>query len=140
MVFSSGVLTATAAHERFDEMLVRAAELSFAKQPVIERPSKTIVGYAGVNWCELEGLRRLEFGWRLVPEARGLGYATEAGRVLLDLAAETFQGEILAIIDPLNHASRGVALKLGFTFSKQATEDGYLVDLFRYLVGPGASG
>ena len=53
-------------------------ELTFAKQPVIERATGTIVGYAGVNWFDFEGERRLEFGWRLVPEARGKGYATEA--------------------------------------------------------------
>ena len=39
MIFSGGVHTADTAHERFDEMLVRAAELPFAKQPVIERSS-----------------------------------------------------------------------------------------------------
>ncbi len=36
MVFSAGVLDRAAAHRRFDEMLVRADELPFAKQPVIE--------------------------------------------------------------------------------------------------------
>src|SRR5438270_4179849 len=78
MVFSGGVLEAAAANARFDEMLERAHELPFAKQPVIERRTGRIVGYAGVNWFEFEGERRLEFGWRLVPEARGHGYATEA--------------------------------------------------------------
>jgi RimJ/RimL family protein N-acetyltransferase len=137
MVFSSGVLAVPDAHARFDEMLVRAAELPFAKQPVVERSSGTIVGYAGVNWFEFEGERRLEFGWRLVPEARGRGYATEASRALLDLAAGTFRGEILAIVDPDNHPSRRVADKLGFTVWKQAIVDDYLADLLRYPVGPG---
>ena len=58
---------------RFDEMLERAEDLPFAKQPVIERSSGEIVGYAGVNWFDFESRRRLEFGWRLVPEARGRG-------------------------------------------------------------------
>jgi RimJ/RimL family protein N-acetyltransferase len=134
MICSSGVLTVTGANARFDEMLVRAAELPFAKQPVIERSSGSILGYVGVNWFEFEGDRRLEFGWRLAPEARGLGYATEASRALLDLAVDSFRGEILAIIDPSNDPSRGVARKLGFTFWKQATVDDYLADLFRYEV------
>ena len=131
MVFSSGVLTTDAAHDRFDEMLVRGAELAFAKQPVIERSTGVIVGYAGVNWFAFEGRRRLEFGYRLVPETRGLGYATEASRAVLAEAEETFRGEILAMIDPTNHASQNVARKLGFTFWKQAIVDGYLDNIYR---------
>ena len=135
MVFSDGVLDEASAQRRFDEMLERAQELPFAKQPVIERATGTLVGYSGVNWFEFEGQRRLEFGWRLVPEARGKGYATEAGRAVVALAAESFRGEILAIIDPMNHASAKVATKLGFSFWKQALVDDYLVDLSRLQVG-----
>jgi RimJ/RimL family protein N-acetyltransferase len=131
MVFSSGVLTTSAAHDRFDEMLVRGAELPFAKQPVIVRSTGVIVGYAGVNWFDFEGRPRLEFGYRLVPEARGVGYATEASRAVLAEAAVTFRGEILAMIDPTNRASQNVARKLGFTFWKQATVDGYIDNIYR---------
>jgi RimJ/RimL family protein N-acetyltransferase len=131
MVFSSGVLTKDAAHERFDEMLVRGAEFAFAKQPVIERSTGIIVGYVGVNWFDFEGRRRLEFGYRLVPRARGVGYATEASQAVLARAAETFRGEILAMIDPDNRGSQNVARKLGFTFWKQAIVDGYLDNIYR---------
>lgn len=135
MVFSGGLLTAAAAHARFDEMLVRGAELAFAKQPVIERSTGVIIGYSGVNWFEFEGRRRLEFGYRLVPEARGKGYATEASRAMLAKAAETFRGEVLAMIDPTNRASQNVSQKLGFTFWKQAVVDGFLDDIYRRRIG-----
>lgn len=135
MVFSAGVLTTDAAHDRFDRMLVRGAELTFAKQPVIERSTGIIVGYAGVEWFEFEGRRRLEFGYRLVPEARGRGYAIEASQALLAKAAETFRGEILAMIDPKNHPSQNVAGKLGFTYRKQAIVGGYLVNIYRLHIG-----
>ena len=140
MTFSSGVLTSDAAHDRFDEMLTRGAELPFAKQPVIERSTRMIVGYAGVDWFDFDGRRRLEFGYRLVPEVRGRGYATEASRAVLANAAETYRGEILAIIDPTNHASRNVARKLGFTFWKQAVVAGYLDNLYRRHIGVKCSG
>ena len=136
MVFSGDAYDAASASARFDEMLVRAAEMPFAKQPIIERTSGMVVGYAGVNWCEFEGDRWLEFGWRLVREARGRGYATEASRAVLDLAATTFGGEFLCIIDPANTPSRRVADKLGFTYWKRSTWDGDVVDLLR--VRPGA--
>jgi RimJ/RimL family protein N-acetyltransferase len=131
MVFSAGVLTLADAHERFDEMLARCDEIAFAKQPVIDRSTGTIVGYVGVNWFDFEGRRRLELGYRLVPEARGRGYATEAGGALIAEASETFRGELLAMIDPRNHASQNVARKLGFEFWKQAIVNGFLDDLYR---------
>jgi RimJ/RimL family protein N-acetyltransferase len=139
MVFSSGVLSTAMAHDRFDEMLARGVELAFAKQPVIERSTRVIVGYAGVNWFDFEGRQHLEFGYRLVPEARGMGYATEASRAVIAKAAESFRGEILAMIDPTNRASQSVARKLGFAFWKQAVIDGYLDNIHRlHINGAGA--
>jgi len=131
MVFSDGVHDLSSAHARFDEMLRTSSELPFAKQPVIELATETIVGYCGVAWFEFEGARRLELGYRLVPDARERGYATEAGRAVLGLAAETFRGELLAMIDPTNTASSKVVAKLGFTFWKSAEVDGYRVHLYR---------
>ncbi len=124
MVFSDGVHDLDSAHARFDEMLRTASEVPFGKQPVIVRSTSTIIGYSGVAWFEFEGVRRLEFGYRLVPDARGFGYATEAGRAVLARAAETFRGELLAMVDPINDPSIGVITKLGFTFWKQAEIDG----------------
>ena len=136
MVFSAGVHDLESANARFDGMLRTAAEVPFAKQPVIERATGTIVGYSGVAWFDFEGDRRLEFGYRLVPEARGRGYATEAGRAVLEVAGETFRGELLAMIDPTNDASQGVIGKLGFTFWKQAEVDGYVDNLYRRGITP----
>jgi RimJ/RimL family protein N-acetyltransferase len=96
----------------------------------VERTTRQIVGYSGVAWFDFEGVRRLEFGYRLVPEARGHGYATEAGHAVLAVAADTFRGELLAMIDPRNSASRSVITKLGFTFWKQAEVNGYCDDLY----------
>ena len=134
MAFSGGALPLQAAGDRFDLMLGNADEVPFAKQPIIERSTGQIVGYAGVAWFEFEGRRRLEFGWRLVPEFRGRGYATEAGRALLNLAAESFDGELLAMIDPTNPLSKRVAEKLGFEFWKMATVHGFVDEIHRVCV------
>jgi len=111
--------------------MARAAEIPFAKQPVIERSTGIILGYSGVNAFEFEGRDRLECGYRLVPEARGQGYATEAGLALLEVADRTFEGEILAMIDPRNVPSQNVVAKLGFSFWKKAVVGGFLVNLYR---------
>jgi RimJ/RimL family protein N-acetyltransferase len=131
MVFSGGVHDAASANERFDGMLLTADDVPFAKQPVIERASDTIVGYTGVAWFEFEGHRRLEYGYRLVPEARGRGYATEAGSALLTVATSTFRGELLAMIDPRNAASKNVITKLGFTFWRLGEVNGFVDELYR---------
>jgi RimJ/RimL family protein N-acetyltransferase len=134
MVFSAGVLGFDAANRRFDEMLLRAEEFSFAKQPVIELATGTIIGYSGANWFEFEGRNRLEFGYRLVSEARGRGYATEASQAVLAKSLGTFRGEMLAFIDERNHASQNVARKLGFQFWKAAIVAGYLDNVYRLQI------
>jgi RimJ/RimL family protein N-acetyltransferase len=132
MVFSDGVCSVESANARFDGMLATSVDLPYAKQPVLELSSGLIVGYCGVAWFDFEGARRLEFGYRLVPHARGNGYVTEAGRAVVALMEQTFRGELLAMIDPTNAPSRNVAGKLGFEFWKQAiVDDGFLADMYR---------
>jgi RimJ/RimL family protein N-acetyltransferase len=134
MVFSDGVLDLDGANRRFDEMLSRAKGLPFAKQPVVERSTRTLVGYSGVDRFEFEGERRLEFGYRLASEARGRGYASETSRAVLNKAAQTFDREILAMIDPANSASQRVALKLDFSFWKHGFVNGCPDNLYRLKV------
>ena len=134
MAFSGGTLDLEAANRRFDSMLALSSEIGIAKQPIIERSSNTIIGYMGVDRFEFEGEQRLEFGYRLVPAARGNGYATEAGRALLATASSDL-GELLAMIDPRNAPSQNVATKLGFEFWKEAMVDGYLDGIWRLSVG-----
>jgi RimJ/RimL family protein N-acetyltransferase len=136
MEFSAGVHDLASADARFDVMLQAADRVPFSKQPIIERSSGVIVGYSGAAGCEFEGASRWEFGYRLVPGARGKGYATEAGLALVSVAADSFRGELLAMIDPRNVASKGVIGKLGFEFWKiGAIDDGYRVEVYRRTIG-----
>lgn len=130
MVFSAGPLTEDAASRRFDHMVSMCESVPFAKQPVVERTSGAVVGYTGVDYFEFAGAERLEWGYRLTPECRGQGYATEASNALLRLAGETFSGELLAVIDPRNGPSQKVSQKIGFTYWKQAMVDAELRNLY----------
>src|SRR5262245_41861991 len=118
MVFM-GVLSVSEAEERFDRMIARCAEVSFAKQATVELSSGIVVGYTGVDWIDLDGRRWLEWGYRLVSEARGKGYATEATNALLTRAAAEYAGDLLAIIHTDNQPSRNVCQKLGFRYGKR---------------------
>ena len=113
-VFSDGVHDVESAHARFDRMLDMGDALAYAKQPVIERGSGTIIGYTGADSIAIDGSDRLEWGWRLVPEARGRGYATEAAAALLAVDDRHADGEVLCIIAADNRPSRRVADKVGF--------------------------
>lgn len=135
MVFYPDVFTEREASERFDHMMAVCRTVPFGKQAVVERSSGLIVGYTGVDYIGFEGQTWLEWGYRLVPERRGLGYATEASRALLARAQQTYRGELLAIIAPDNLASQKVAGKLGFRFWKQAPVDGDLRNLYTLAVG-----
>jgi RimJ/RimL family protein N-acetyltransferase len=57
----------------------------------------------------------IEIGYFFKPSAWGLGYATEAARLLLNFAFEhTTLNNVVAVIDPQNSGSRNVLLKAGF--------------------------
>jgi len=138
MVFYPGVLTEEQASDRFDHMVAVCHAVPFGKQPVIELASGRTVGYTGADHIDFEGRAWLEWGYRLVPECRGRGYATEASQALLATAHQTYSGELLAIIAPENLASQNVGRKLGFTFWKQAMVEGDLRNLYTLPVGPSA--
>ena len=135
MIFSSGAMIEEAANSRFDHMLAMCEVVPFSKQPIVERASGIVVGYTGVDYFTFEGEERLEWGYRLVPESRGFGYATEASQALLVRAREAFSGELLAIVDPANHPSQNVCRKLGFDFLKQAPVDGDVRNLYTLAIG-----
>lgn len=135
MVFYPGALTVREANDRFDHMVAVCQAVPFGKQPVVELSSGRVVGYTGVDYIDFEGKTWLEWGYRLVPECRGLGYATEASQALLARARQTYAGELLAIIAPENVASQNVCRKLGFTFWKQAPVEGEIRNLYTLLIG-----
>ena len=135
MVFCPAVLTAEEARDRFDHMIAVCQAVPFGKQPVVELSSGLVVGYAGVDYIDFEGKTWLEWGYRLAPEFRGLGYATEASQALLAKAHQAYAGRLLAIIAPENLASQKVCQKIGFTFWKQAPVDRDIQNLYTLDVG-----
>ena len=60
----------------------------------------------------------IELGYRLLRSAWGKGYATEAGKLALDIAFEDWDvAEVMAITHPDNLASQHVLAKLGFVYA-----------------------
>ena len=61
---------------------------------------------------------RTEIGWRVLPEARGRGYAPEAAANLLAHGFATGLTRVVAEIHRENHASRRVAEKIGMVVAE----------------------
>jgi RimJ/RimL family protein N-acetyltransferase len=65
---------------------------------------------------------RGEIGWTMHPDYMGRGYASEAARAVLGLAFDTLGlHRVVAFLDPRNHASIALCLRLGMR------EEGYFV-------------
>lgn len=81
------------------------------------RDSADAVGVAGLQPLD-DG--NFELGWWVWKEYWGQGYASEAGRALLQHAREVMQlSEVFAVIDPDNQASIRVAEKIGMRYQCQ---------------------
>jgi RimJ/RimL family protein N-acetyltransferase len=79
---------------------------------VVEDAAGRFLGRTGLKYWPEFG--ETELGWVLRPEARGRGYATEAGQALLDWGFEGFDFPyVTAMIRPGNAASVAVAERLG---------------------------
>ena len=76
-----------------------------------------LIGMAGLDPVDEElPFRGIEAGWRLARPAWGQGYATEAGRAVLEYGFQTLRcAEILAIAAAGNVRSHAVMRRLGMT-------------------------
>jgi RimJ/RimL family protein N-acetyltransferase len=61
------------------------------------------------------GVGEIEVGWHLHPDSWGHGYATEAGRAVIDRGFGAGVPEVYAVVRPGNGASIAVCRRLGMT-------------------------
>ncbi len=84
---------------------------------VTEKATKKAVGLAGIVPCDYLGVADYEFGWGLLPEAWGKGYATEMTHALTEVGfRELPLKRLLALAHPANTASWRVLEKAGMSF------------------------
>lgn len=81
---------------------------------IIETISGEFVGDCGLTWQDVNGTRRLEVGYHVLPHWQGQGLATEAAAACRDFARDRLGAEeLIAIVHPENRASTRVAAKIG---------------------------
>jgi RimJ/RimL family protein N-acetyltransferase len=114
------------------------AEPRFGLWPLELRSTGQVVG--AVLLVPLAGGGgEVEIGWHLNPDHWGRGYATEAGRGVIDLAfTDPSRTEVLAVVYPDNTRSLAVCQRLGMTHMGQ-TDRYYGVTLELFSVSRGGS-
>jgi RimJ/RimL family protein N-acetyltransferase len=96
---------------------------------VVERSSGLVIGRAG--FWNPEGWPGLEIGWVIRRSHWGQGFATEAAIAALDwLWTQTRVDHVISIIQPGNHRSIRVALKIGEQFECETTLSGVPVHVY----------
>jgi len=84
---------------------------------VLDRSTRVFLGAAAVQHLDLDRRKPLELAWRVLPQHRGQGVATEAARELARFAFEDLDREaVYAVAKPENTASLRVMDKLGMRF------------------------
>ncbi len=94
----------------------------------VTRDGGTAVGFVNLFGVD----KRIgSFGYMLAPAARGQGFATEAGRAVLDYAFGAWNlHRVEARLDPDNRASAAVLERLGFTVEGHTRKDFLLGDRY----------
>jgi RimJ/RimL family protein N-acetyltransferase len=103
----------------------------FGPWAVIERESDDYLGRVGLRWTEYDDRAGIEVLWAIDPDRHGEGFASEAAAAALDFGAELELDDVVALILPINLASRRVAAKIGMEPDGEVEHAGFDHLLFR---------
>ena len=99
---------------------------------VIEKSSDTLIGHCGIQPLP-DG--KIELLYAYDPSAWGKGYATEAGKAVLEYGKKHFDyEEIYAISYPQNKGSISVINKLGFEYTGQGEFFGVMFEIYKIVL------
>jgi len=112
-----GALDREQARERLDFMIDHWQRHGFGMWAVLRKPDGAFLGRCGLRY--LDDTSEIELGYTLGRAHWGLGYATEASRVVVRHAFAVLGIErLVAIADPANTASVRVMQKIGMSYER----------------------
>ncbi len=123
------VFAGTALSLAESESFIRA-NFNFKVAPIglcalVDRASGEVIGFAGLNPCQVLSDDDIEIGFVLAREAWGRGLATEIGLAQLALGFERLgRTRLLALASARNAASIGTLEKLGMHYHSDVTPSG----------------
>jgi RimJ/RimL family protein N-acetyltransferase len=117
MQWLGGVLSPVEAEARMDRVEAAWERVGHGRFAVVSRQDEGFLGWSGIMPASPAPIAGTpEIGWRLVREAWGQGYATEAARAALaDGIGRAGLPEIWAYTNPGNVRSEAVMQRLGMT-------------------------
>ena len=119
------VLTLETAMTRLNGYLRNQQTRGYSKWAVRWTGRPEIIGYCGYGVLPLDGRDVPELAYRLMPNARGSGVATEAAAAMIGWGFEQLGLEVIhAIVREDNAPSRRVLGKLGFAYIRDVEVEG----------------
>ena len=127
MRFGDGVKTEPWIREWLRQCLEHYQTWGFGPYALVERSSHRPMGYCGLFYfADIAGQPEVEIGYRLAKRYWRQGYATEAALAVRDYGFNVLGlPRLVAMIDPANLASIGVAKKLDMRYEKDVMFEGY---------------
>lgn len=127
-----GALSASEARAKLEALIALQQAHGFSKLALIQRGDQRLIGYCGFGLELIDGRPLPEFGYRLLPDARGRGLATEAARAILAVAFTRMgMSRVHAIVEEDNALSLRVMEKLGMKCQRRVYFHGREWLLFR---------
>ena len=116
----------------FNQMLASWMLRGIGLFAVEAKQDNRLIGFATIDheWGDPE----VEIGWMLTATAEGHGYATEAGRAVLDFAASQGRTSVVSYVAPGNARSAAVSDRLGGVRDQMAEADLDDVLVFRHVL------
>jgi RimJ/RimL family protein N-acetyltransferase len=113
------------ARQRHQACLRHWEDHNFGWRAILDLPNRCFLGLAALNYLGalVPGVEEsaIEIGWWLDPDAQGQGIATEAATAIRDEAFGRLHArQIVARLQPRNHASERVATRLGMRLHGEA--------------------
>lgn len=110
-----------------DAAATRLARKGDYLQPAIRGEDGAFLGTMYFELHSVDPDRTAEIGWILAPHGQGRGYATEAARLLLDLAFDELGlHRVYAELDPRNDGSVRICERLGMRHEGRFVEHMWL--------------
>lgn len=99
---------------------------------LMDRKNKVLIGMCGLLLQQVDGVGEIEIGYSLLPQFRGMGYATEAGIHCRNWAfLNNWSASLISIIHIQNKPSMKVASRLGMTLHTTTHYKNNPVHIFR---------
>ena len=118
---------AEVAHWLREQVEAYSLSQTFGRWAICEKLAGQVIGYIGLTQDEgRTAEREAELGFRLVRRSWGRGYATEAAQaVVVDAFGADKVDRLIGIVDPHNGASVRVLQKLGMSYARPISFEGY---------------